>query len=59
MKANHHPWNLRRIFGHQPVGCAGRPSRPEAGFAARVPPPLNRRAGPIACRVTATANLAT
>jgi hypothetical protein len=43
MNANHHPWNLRRIFGHQPVGCAGRPSRPEAGFAARVPPAQSSR----------------
>jgi hypothetical protein len=43
MKANHLPWNLRRIFGHQPVGCAGRPSRPEAGFAARVPPAQSSR----------------
>ena len=33
-----HIWNLRRIFGNQPVGCVGRPSRPEAGFAAQVIP---------------------
>jgi hypothetical protein len=34
---NHqHPWNLRRIFGRQFVGCVGRPSRPEAGIVARV-----------------------
>lgn len=32
----HHPWILRRIFGNQPVGCVGRPSRPKAGFGAQV-----------------------
>jgi len=36
MRDNHHPWNLRRIFGRQPVGGVARPSWPEAGFAARV-----------------------
>jgi hypothetical protein len=32
----HHPWILRRIFGNQPVGCVGRPSRPKAGIGAQV-----------------------
>ena len=57
MNANHHPWNLRRIFGHQPMGCAGRPSRPEAGFAARVPPAQSSRwnyrvQGDVHCQLT-------
>ena len=38
MRNQPHPWNLRRIFGRQFVGCVGRPSRPEAGIAARVIP---------------------
>jgi len=36
MTNHHHPWNLRRIFDRQFVGCVGRPSWPEAGIAARV-----------------------
>jgi hypothetical protein len=31
-----HIWILRRIFGNQPVGCVGRPSRPKAGIGAQV-----------------------
>ena len=38
MRNQPNPWNLRRIFGNQPMGGADRPSRPEAGFAVRVPP---------------------
>ena len=38
MRNQPHPWNLRRIFGRKFVGCVGRPSRPEAGIAARVIP---------------------
>ena len=38
MRNQPHPWNLRRIFGRQFVGCLGRPSRPEAGIAARIIP---------------------
>ena len=38
MRNQSHPWNLRRIFGRQFVGCVGRPSRPEAGIATRIIP---------------------
>jgi hypothetical protein len=38
MRDYQHPWNLRRIFGSQPVGCVGNQSRPEAGIAAQIIP---------------------
>lgn len=43
MRDHQHPWNLRRIFGSQPVGCVGNQSRPEAGIAARVIPAQSSR----------------
>jgi hypothetical protein len=43
MRDYQHPWNLRRIFGSQPVGCVGNQSRPEAGIAALVIPAQSSR----------------
>ena len=43
MRNQPHPWNLRRIFGRQFVGCVGRPSRPEAGIATRIIPAQSSR----------------
>jgi len=36
MRSFTHQWNLSRIFGSQPVGCASSPSWPEAGIATRI-----------------------
>jgi hypothetical protein len=38
-----HQWNLSRIFGSQPVGCASSPSWPEAGIATRIIPEQSSR----------------
>ena len=43
MRDHHHPKNLRRSFGSQPVGCVGRPSWSEAGIAALVIPAQSSR----------------
>ena len=43
MKNHHHPWNLRRIFGSQSVGCVAGSPRPEAGIVARVIPAQSSR----------------
>ena len=56
MRNQPHPWNLRRIFGRQFVGCVGRPSRPEAGIATRIIPAQS--SGRV-CRRLSNADLAT
>ena len=43
MKSHRHPWNLRQIFGSQPVGWVAGSPRPEARIAARVIPALPSR----------------
>ena len=43
MKNHRHPWNLRQIFGSQPVGCVAGSPRPEARIAARVIPAESSR----------------
>ena len=43
MRDHHHPRNLRRSFGSQPVVCVGRPSWSEAGIAAQVIPAQSSR----------------
>ena len=43
MKNHRHPWNLRQIFGSQPVGCVAGSPRPEARIAARVIPAQSSR----------------
>jgi hypothetical protein len=43
MRNHHHPRNLRRSFGSQPVVCVGRPSWSEAGIAAQVIPAQSSR----------------
>ena len=43
MTSPHHPWNLRQIFGSQPVGCVAGSPRPEAGIVARVIPAQSSR----------------
>jgi hypothetical protein len=56
MKSHHHPRNLRRSFGSQPVVCVGRPSWSEAGIAAQVIPAqsprwTSRGQGDVHCRL--------
>jgi hypothetical protein len=43
MRSSTHQWNLSRIFGSQPVGCASSPSWPEAGIATRIIPAQSSR----------------
>ena len=43
MRDHHHPRNLRRSFGSQPVVCVGNQSWPEAGIAALVIPAQSSR----------------
>ena len=43
MRDHHHPRNLRRSFGSQPVVCVGNQSWPEAGIAAPVIPAQSSR----------------
>jgi hypothetical protein len=43
MRDHHHPRNLRRSFGSQPMVCVGRPSWSEAGIAALVIPAQSSR----------------
>ena len=43
MRSFTHQWNLSRIFGSQPVGCASSPSWPEAGIATRIIPAQSSR----------------
>lgn len=55
MRDHHHPRNLRRSFGSQPVVCVGNQSWPEAGIAARVIPAQSSRwtsrgQGDVHCR---------
>ncbi len=57
MRDHHHPRNLRRSFGSQPVVCVGNQSWPEAGIAALVIPAQSSR-GPFAGKVMASGDLA-
>ena len=55
MRDHHHPRNLRRSFGSQPVVCVGRPSWSEACIAALVIPAQSSRwtsrgQGDVHCR---------
>jgi hypothetical protein len=55
MRVHHHPRNLRRSVGSQPVVCVGRPSWSEAGIAALVIPAQSSRwtsrgQGDVHCR---------
>ena len=55
MRSFTHPWNLRRIFGSQSVGCASSRSWPEAGIATRIIPAQSSRwtlhgQGDVFCR---------
>ena len=56
MRSFTHPWNLRRIFGSQSVGCASSRSWPEAGIATRIIPAQSSRR---VFRRPSDANLAT
>ena len=56
MRSFTHPWNLRRIFGSQSVGCASSRSWPEAGIATRIIPAQSSRwtlhgQGDVFCRL--------
>ena len=56
MRDHHHPRNLRRSFGSQPVVCVGRPSWSEACIAALVIPAQSSRwtsrgQGDVHCRL--------
>ena len=56
MRSFTHPWNLRRIFGSQSVGCASSRSWPEAGIATRIIPAQSSRwtlhgQGDVVCRL--------
>ena len=56
MRDHHHPRNLRRSFGSQPVVCVGNQSWPEAGIAALVIPAQSSRwtsrgQGDVHCRL--------
>ena len=62
MRDHHHPRNLRRSFGSQPVVCVSRPSWSEAGIAALVIPAQSSRwtsrgQGDVHCRLGDLATL--
>ena len=62
MRSFTHPWNLRRIFGSQSVGCASSRSWPEAGIATRIIPAQSSRwtlhgQGDVVCRLADLPNL--